>query len=223
MIPKKFNLFLNHKITDFKKIIEVDSDKSISIRSFIIGSISQNASSVKNVLESEDVFSTISCLKKLGVHIKKVKPKNYIIYGKGLGSLHAKKNTFLNFGNSGTLARLLIGVLATTPGLEIKMKGDKSLNKRSMQKLIEAVSKFGTFFLPENKFHFPLKLISSEMPIGINYIAGVSAQLKSAVILAGLNSYGQTSIIEKNKSRDHTEKMLLQNKHIIKVEDKKKN
>ena len=146
MIPKKFNLFLNHKITDFKKIIEVDSDKSISIRSFIIGSISQNASSVKNVLESEDVFSTISCLKKLGVHIKKVKPKNYIIYGKGLGSLHAKKNTFLNFGNSGTLARLLIGVLATTPGLEIKMKGDKSLSKRSMQKLIEAVSKFGTFF-----------------------------------------------------------------------------
>ena len=94
MIPKKFNLFLNHKITDFKKIIEVDSDKSISIRSFIIGSISQNASSVKNVLESEDVFSTISCLKKLGVHIKKVKPKNYIIYGKGLGSLHAKKILF---------------------------------------------------------------------------------------------------------------------------------
>ena len=222
MIPKKFNLYLNHKINDFKKIIEVDSDKSISIRSFIIGSISQNASSVKNVLESEDVFSTISCLKKLGVHIKKVKPKNYIISGKGLGSLHAKKNTFLNFGNSGTLARLLIGVLATTPGLEIKMKGDKSLSKRSMQKLIEAVSKFGTFFLPENKFHFPLKLISSEMPIGINYTAGVSAQLKSAVILAGLNSYGQTSIIEKHKSRDHTEKMLLQNKHIIKVEDKKK-
>ena len=61
------------------------------------------------------------------------------------------------------------------------------------------------------------------MPIGINYTAGVSAQLKSAVILAGLNSYGQTSIIEKNKSRDHTEKMLLQNNHSIKVEDKKKN
>ena len=136
-------------------------------------------------------------------------------------SLHAK-NTFLNFGNSGTLARLLIGTLSTTPGLEIKMGGDKSLNKRSMKKLIEAISKFGAFFLPENKFHFPLKLISSEMPIGINYTAGVSAQLKSAVILAGLNSYGQTSIIENNKSRDHTEKMLLQNNHVIKVEDRKK-
>ena len=91
-----------------------------------------------------------------------------------------------------------------------------------MKKLVETISKFGAFFLPENKFHFPLKLISSEMPIGINYTAGVSAQLKSAVILAGLNSYGQTSIIENNKSRDHTEKMLLQNNHVIKVEDRKK-
>ncbi len=221
MIPKKFNLFLNHKISNFKKIIEVDPDKSISIRSFIIASLSQNTSSVKNVLESEDVISTIECLKKLGVRIKKIKPKNYIIYGMGLGSLYAKKNTLLNFGNSGTLARLLIGVLSTTPGLEIKMKGDKSLNKRSMKRLIEAISKFGALFLPGNKFNFPLKLISSEMPIGINYSAGVSAQLKSAVILAGLNSYGQTSIIEKDRSRDHTEKMILQNNHIIKVDDKK--
>ena len=94
MIPKKFNLFLNHKISNFKKIIEVDPDKSISIRSFIIASLSQNTSSVKNVLESEDVISTIECLKKLGVRIKKIKPKNYIIYGMGLGSLYAKKILF---------------------------------------------------------------------------------------------------------------------------------
>ena len=109
MSIKKFSLVIKDPIKNFKKEIIVDSDKSISIRSFLIGSISEGVSLVKNVLESEDVFSTISCLKKLGVHIKKVKPKNYIIYGKGLGSLHAKKNTFLNFGNSGTLARLLIG------------------------------------------------------------------------------------------------------------------
>ena len=93
MIPKKFNLFLNHKISEFKKVIDVDSDKSISIRSFIIGSISQNKSFVKNVLESDDVISTIDCLKKLGVRIKKIKPKSYIIFGKGLGSLYAKKMT----------------------------------------------------------------------------------------------------------------------------------
>jgi 3-phosphoshikimate 1-carboxyvinyltransferase len=222
MISKKFNLKLNHKIPDFKKVIEVDPDKSTSIRSFIIGAISQNISYIKNVLESDDVFSTINCLKKLGVKIKKIKPKNYIVYGKGLGSLHIKKNSLLNFGNSGTLARLLTGVLSTTPGIKIRMIGDKSLNKRSMKQLIEVISKFGAIFLPKNKYNFPLKLISSEIPIGIKYFAGVSAQIKSAVIFAGLNSNGQTTIIEQKKSRDHTEKMLLHNKHAIKIKNQEK-
>ena len=126
---------------------------------------------------------------------------------KDLGSFYAKKNLELNFGNSGTLARLLIGILSTTPDIQVKIKGDHSLNKRTMKKLIDLMSEFGAFF-PNNKFNFPLKLISSEMPIGINYKAGVSAQLKSAVILAGLNSYGNTKIIETKKSRDHTENML---------------
>ncbi len=222
MILKKFNLTLGHKIPDFKKVIEVDSDKSISIRSFLMGAISQNISSVNNALESQDVISTIRCLKKLGVKIIKIKSKNYIIYGKGLGSLNIKKNTFLNFGNSGTLARLLTGILSTTPNLIVRMGGDKSLNKRSMKKLITLMTKFGAFFFPKNRFTFPLKLISSEMPIGISYKAGVSAQLKSAVILAGLNSYGVTTIIEEEKSRDHTEKMLLKNKNVIKVITKPK-
>ena len=217
MPTKSFNLILSNKIPPFKKTVEVDSDKSISIRSFLIGAISLKTSLVKNVLESEDVFSTIKCLKKLGVKIKKKKAKSYLIYGKGLGSLFAKKNTLLNFGNSGTLARLLVGILSTTPNIEIKIKGDHSLNKRSMKKLIDLMSKFGALFEPKNKFNFPLKLISSEMPIGINYAAGVSAQLKSAVILAGLNSYGYTKIIEQKRSRDHTENMLLKNKGVIKI------
>ena len=118
---KRFDLILNTKISSFKKIISVDSDKSVSIRSFLIGAISQNISTARNVLESEDVFSTISCLKKLGVKIIKQKSKNYIIYGKGLGSLAIKKNSLLNFGNSGTLARLLIGILSTTPNIDVKI------------------------------------------------------------------------------------------------------
>ena len=222
MILKKFNLSLNYKINNYKKIITVDSDKSISIRSFLIGAISQNISIVKNSLESQDVLSTISCLKKLGIKINKFSPKNYSINGKGLGSLFAKKNTLLNFGNSGTLARLLIGILSTTPGLEIRLTGDHSLKKRSMKKLILIMNKFGAYFLPKNKFNFPIKLISSKIPIAINYKAGVSAQLKSAVILAGLNSYGTTNIIEESKSRDHTEKMLLQNNNLIKIKSQKK-
>ena len=85
------------------------------------------------------------------------------------------------------------------------------------------MNEFGATFLPKDKFNFPVKLISSKMPVAINYKSGVSAQLKSAVIFAGLNSNGTTNIIEqfKNKSRDHTEKMLLQNKHVIKIKEKK--
>ena len=215
MQSKSFSLKLNNKIGSFNKSIKVDSDKSISIRSFLIGSICQNISFAKNVLESEDVMSSIHNLRKLGVKIQRVKPQSYKIFGKGLGSLFAKKNLTLNFGNSGTLARLLIGILSTTPDIEIKIQGDKSLNKRSMKKLIDIMSEFGAEFLPKGKFNFPLKLISTEMPICIKYKAGVSAQLKSAVIFAGLNSFGTTEIIENAKSRDHTENMLLQNSQSI--------
>ena len=92
MAFKRFDLTVSRRMSSFNKIIKVDSDKSISIRSFLIGAISQNISSVKNVLESEDVYSTINSLKKLGVKIKKQKTKKYIIFGKGLGSLNPKKN-----------------------------------------------------------------------------------------------------------------------------------
>lgn len=222
MYPIKFSVILNSKIKSFNKTIEVDPDKSLSIRSFLIGSIAQKISSVNNVLESEDVKSAINACKRLGVKIKKIKPKYYKIYGKGLGSFFAKKNTLLNFGNSGTLARLLIGVLSTTPGLELMMTGDKSLNKRNMKSLIDLMSKFGAIFLPKNKFTFPLKIISSNIPIGIYYKAGVSAQLKSAVMLAGINSYGNTIIKETVRSRDHTENLLLENTKLIKIKNNKK-
>ncbi len=221
MSLKSFNLIVNNKISSFRKTINVDPDKSISIRSFILGAICQNISTAKNVLESEDVKSTIKCIKKLGVKIKKIKSRNYLVYGKGLGSLTIKKNAKLNFGNSGTLARLLIGLLSTNPEIHLNLDGDHSLRKRSMKKLIKLMSKFGATFLPKNKFNFPLKMISSDMPICINYQAGVSAQLKSAVILSALNSFGKTVIIDKKKSRDHTEMMLSKNSQVIKIKNLK--
>ena len=217
MLHKSYSVIISNKIRSYKSNILIDSDKSISIRSFLIGAISQNISEVKNILDSEDVFSAISCVKKLGVQIKKKSSKSYIIYGKGLGSLSLKKNTILNFGNSGTLARLLIGILSTTPKIQVKIKGDHSLNKRSMAKLIELMEKFGAEFLPKKKINFPLKMISSEMPVGINYKSGVSAQLKSAVILAGLNSFGTTKIIESKASRDHTENILRNSSKVLKI------
>ena len=217
MNSKKFSLVIKKPIKNFKKSITVDSDKSISIRSFLLGSICNGVSFVKNVLESEDVFSTINCLKKLNVKIINIGNKTYRIFGKGLGSYTIKNNSNLNFGNSGTLARLLIGIITSTPNVNVKIYGDNSLNKRSMKKLINIMSKFGAEFFPKNKFFFPLRVSSSNYPIGISYTSGTSAQLKSAVILAGLNSYGDTEITENLKSRDHTENMLKKNKNSIKI------
>ena len=194
----------------------------MSIRSFLIGSISNRISIVNNVLESEDVKSAINACKKLGVKIIKIKKGSYKIFGKGLGSMFIKKNSSLNFGNSGTLARLLIGILSTTPKINVKIEGDHSLNKRNMKKLINLMTEFGAFFFPKKKYNFPLKMISSELPIGIIYKSGVSAQLKSAVMLAGLNSFGNTLIEEQVQSRDHTENILRKNKDIIKIKKGKK-
>ena len=151
MSSRSFNLIIDSKISSFKKNIKVDPDKSLSIRSFLIGALCQNLSIANNVLESDDVFSTIECLKKLGVKINKIRPKKYIIYGKGLGSLYLKKNGKLNFGNSGTLARLLIGILSTTPGIQANLKGDHSLNRRSMKSIIKLMNKFGASFVPTKK------------------------------------------------------------------------
>ena len=222
MPNKSFSVNILSKINNFDKTIRVDSDKSISIRSFLIGSISHNISKVKNILESEDVFAAIKCLKKLGVKIKKIKSQEYEIYGKGLGSLNCKKGTILDFGNSGTLCRLLTGILATTPNIDVTLTGDSSLKKRNMSKLINLMSEFGAEFFPKNRFFLPLRMVSSEIPIGIKYKAGVSAQLKSAVMLAATNSFGTTNIIEEKMSRDHTENMLLNSPDIIKIKKGKK-
>ena len=221
MLSKSYSLSIKNKIKPFSKSIKVDSDKSLSIRAFLIGSISNKISYASNILESEDVFSTIKACQKLGSKIIKTKNGKYKIYGNGLGSFFAKKNSLIDFGNSGTLARLLIGILATTPGISIRVTGDHSLKKRNMKKLIEIMQKFGAVFLPKRKYKFPLKIISSPMPVGINYKAGVSAQLKSAVIFAALNSYGNTKIIETKKSRDHTENLLIKNIQAVKIYNKK--
>jgi 3-phosphoshikimate 1-carboxyvinyltransferase len=222
MLNKSFSLYVSKQIKSYNKTIKVDSDKSISIRSFLIGAVSHNISEIKNVLESEDVFSCVSVLRKLGVKIKKIKAKHYLVYGKGLGSLYSKKNAILDCGNSGTTARLLVGLLSTSPDIHVKIKGDHSLNKRNMTKLIDLMSEFGTTFLPKNKTNFPLTLISSEIPIGIKYKAGASAQLKSAVILAGLNANGVTNVIEERQSRNHTENMLLQSSNVLKIKKNNK-
>ena len=118
---------------------------------------------------------------------------------------------------------MLIGFLATTPNINVQVKGDHSLNKRSMKKLISLMSKFGATFKPKNKNNFPLRIISSKMPIGITYKTESSAQLKSAVIFAGLNANGTTIVKDKSGSRDHTENILKINPQAIKFKKGKNN
>ena len=208
MSVKSFYVNSNYQIKSFNKVINVDSDKSISIRSFLISSICEGVSIIKNALESDDVIATINSLKKLNVKIEKKRKSEYLVYGKGLNSYYCKKNTVLDFQNSGTLARLLMSICSTNSGIRIKMIGDKSLSKRNMSKIISVLKRFGAEFIPENKNYFPLRLVSSDIPIGIDFEAGISAQIKSGVILAGINSFGTTVITEKVKSRDHTERIL---------------
>ena len=217
MPAKSFSLSFTKKIKRFSKTIRPDSDKSISIRSFILGCICEDVSQAKNVLESKDVHSTIECLRKLNYKIIKIAKGEYKIFGKGIGSAFAKRNTELNFQNSGTAARLITGLLSTNPGIQVKLNGDKSLKKRNMTKLISLLSMFGANFYPIGKKTFPLKLIASEMPIGINFTSETSAQLKSACILAALNSFGTTNIYEKVASRNHTENMMKNNKEVFKT------
>ena len=217
MPNKSFSLRFTKKIKRFSKTISPDPDKSISIRSFILGCICEDISQAKNVLESKDVLSTIKCLKKLNYKIIKIAKGEYKIFGKGVGSAFTKRNTELNFQNSGTAARLITGLLSTNPGIQVKLNGDNSLRKRNMSKLISLLSMFGANFYPIGKKTFPLTLVSSEMPIGINFTSETSAQLKSACILAALNSFGTTNIYEKIASRNHTENMIKNNKEAFKI------
>ena len=143
MLNKSFSVKTSGQIKSFSKTINVDSDKSISIRSFLIGAISHNISEIKNILESEDIFSCIDCLKKLGVRIVKIKPKHYLVYGKGLGSFYAKKNTILDCGNSGTTARLLVGLLSTNPEIHVRITGDSPcIDPAIIDRAIRRFSKF---------------------------------------------------------------------------------
>ena len=199
-------LIIKKRIRDFNKIIKVDGDKSLSIRSLLIGSQSFGKSTIYNLPKSGDILSTINGLKKLGVNII-LKYNKCFIYGAGLNSFNYKKGISINAGNSGTFARLLLGLLIKSP-YEIKIFGDKSLSRRDFLRVISPLEKFGANFKSNRKSKLPLKILGSEFLKPINYLENRgSAQCKSAVILAALNTPG-TTIIKAKKSRNHTELFL---------------
>ena len=212
-------IVIRKKIKSFNKIISVDSDKSLSIRSLLIGSQSYGLCKIKNLSKSGDILSTISGLRKLGIKIF-FKNKICYLYGNGLSGFDYKKNILINAGNSGTFARLLLGLIIKTP-YKIKLVGDNSLSNRDFKRIADPLKEFGAKFELRNKINLPLKVIGSEYLKPINYFEKRgSAQCKSSVILAALNTPGKTTIYAK-KSRNHTELFLKYLKLPIKVIKKK--
>jgi 3-phosphoshikimate 1-carboxyvinyltransferase len=184
--------------------IKIPGDKSISHRSIIIPSISKGISEIKNILMSDDVMHTLDAFKSLGVKIINANNK-IIIHGMGLNSLSkAKKNIYL--GNSGTSARLLTGLLASQPFITT-LEGDKSLTSRPMKRIIDPLKIMGAKF--DNKSGtLPLTIIGSKLKSSKIEIEIPSAQIKSGLILAAINTKGVSNIVERNITRDHTENMI---------------
>tara|TARA_B100000963_G_C22588939_1_gene654525 strand:- start:124 stop:1449 length:1326 start_codon:yes stop_codon:yes gene_type:complete len=189
-------------IKPFNKSIEVSSDKSISIRSVLLASQAIGKSKIYNLLESADVMDALEVVKKLGIKFKKFK-RFYEINGLGLNGYHTGKKITLNAGNSGTLARLILGLLVNSKG-QIKLIGDASLSKRDFLRVTNPLQKFGVNIIT-NKNSLPLKITGTEFLRPIKYTEKLgSAQCKSSVMLAAIKTPGKT-IIEAKKSRDHTE------------------
>ena len=193
---------INQKIQPFNKILEMEGDKSLSIRWALLSSQAEGVSKSINLLRSEDVISTINCLKKLGVKIK-LKKDICEIYGLGLNGYKYKKRVILNAGNSGTLARLIMGLLVHAKN-KIKIIGDKSLSRRDFYRVTNPLEKFGAKF-KTNSGKLPITINGTDLAKSIKYNETKgSAQCKSAVMLAALNTDGET-IIKAKKSRNHSE------------------
>ena len=209
---------INNRINSFNKNLSIDGDKSLSIRWALLSSQSLKKCRSSNLLLSEDVYSSLNCLKKLGVKIK-ISKKFCEIIGLGLNGFKYKDNIILNAGNSGTLGRLILGLLVHSKK-KVKLKGDKSLSKRDFLRVIKPLEKFGAKF-DSNFGKLPIQIQGTNYskPIRYNEIKG-SAQCKSAVMLAALNTKGET-IIKAKKSRDHSELLFKYLKLPIKVIKKK--
>ena len=207
------------KIRPYNKIIKVSGDKSLSIRWVLFSSIAQGTSIAKNLLISQDVLAAINAIKKLGIKVS-LKKNICKIYGKGIDGFQYKKNLTINAENSGTLGRLLMGLLinASKP---IKLIGDKSLSKRDFKRISDPLSKFGASFKLNKKKYLPLVINGSTnlKPIIYKETRG-SAQCKSAVIFGGMRANG-TTLIKAKKSRNHTELLCNYLKLPIKTNNKK--
>jgi 3-phosphoshikimate 1-carboxyvinyltransferase len=197
---------MSRKSGPLQGLISVPGDKSISHRALILGALAEGRTEISGLLESEDILCTAHTLKALGANITK-DGQTWTVVGSGLGGL-VQPQSDLNFGNSGTGARLMMGIVAGHP-IRARFTGDASLCKRPMGRVLDPLKKMGLNVAEEGRTTLPLTLIGTSRLVPITYRLPVpSAQVKSAVLLAGLFAPGRTTVIEAEKTRDHTEKML---------------
>ena len=213
-------LIIKEKIKKFNKQIKVSGDKSLSIRWILLASQANGKSKGYNLLMSEDVLAALDAIKNLGIKVTNYK-SYYEILGNGINGFEYKKNLTINAKNSGTLGRLLLGLLIKSPK-KIKLIGDKSLSKRDFSRITLPLEKFGAKFYYKTKNKLPLTILGSQSVKGIRYLEDKgSAQCKSSVMFAALNASGITSIKAK-KSRNHSELLFKYLKIPIKIKKAKK-
>ena len=198
--------------------VSIPGDKSISHRSLILGALAIGQTRITGLLEGQDVLDTARAMVGFGAQVEKVEGGEWYVEGVGVGGF-AEPETVVDCGNSGTGVRLIMGAMATTP-INVTFTGDHSLNSRPMGRVTDPLSKFGVATFGRSKGRLPMTIVGARSPIPIQYTVPVpSAQVKSALLLAGLNVPGDTIITETEKTRDHTERMLSSFGAEIKVED----
>jgi len=187
--------------------VRVPGDKSISHRSLMLSALAVGESSVEGLLEGEDVLATAAAMRAMGAEIVRGNDGRWTIHGVGVGGLLQPRHA-LDMGNSGTSTRLLMGLVASHP-IIVNFTGDASLSKRPMNRVIEPLSQMGAEFTASPGGRLPLMLRGICPAVPIDYRLPVaSAQVKSAILLAGLNTPGLTRVIEPVPTRDHSERML---------------
>ena len=215
----KNQIKIESPIKPFKKQIEVSSDKSLSIRCILLSSIALGRSKIFNLLESEDVNNTLKVIKKIGVNY--IKKKNFIeVHGVGINGFKIKDNTIIDAGNSGTLARLIMG-LCSASEKKFKIIGDNSLSKRDFSRVITPLNLFGVQIV-SNKNLLPIEMRGSNLlrPIMYEEKKG-SAQIKTCIIFSAINTHGVTRI-KALHSRNHTELLLKYLNYPMKIKKQKK-
>ena len=216
-MPNK--IILKNRISNFNKKISIPADKSISIRWVLVSSLANGISKAKNLLMSDDVLASINAIKKLGIKVT-INKNHCKIHGKGIKGYKYKKNLVINAQNSGTLGRLILGILIDTP-FPIKIIGDESLSKRDFKRIAKPLSKFGASFHLHNNWNLPLTIKGSQRLKSIRYYENKgSAQCKSSVIFGAIKAKGKT-IIKAKKSRNHTELLFKHLELPINIKKKK--